>query len=407
MAWELPSEPVRALMRRGAKIVMASPQQWIDELDAATLAPEEMRAIREDADLANALRLTNRANLLHWATANAANPGAPVAPNLGPEPMGVARDVVRRGLNESVLQAYRIGQNVAWQRWMSIAFTLTSDPAELREMLDVSAKSIFTFIEATITGVAEQMNRERAELAAGTHAERLEVVELLMIGAPISPRRAELTLGYRLDQTHTGAVAWTDDPTDDSGVVDRVPELVERLTGCRPLVVVPSAATRWLWLPGSTGLDEAAVETALVTLPGLRVAIGTAAAGVNGFRRSHLDAVTTQRTMARLHTARRVATFETVRLVALITQNPDSAERFVADTLGGLAHASAELCDSVATYVAEQCNASRAAERLYTHRNTLLRRLARADTLLPRPLHTNLVKVAVALEVRRFSGGPD
>jgi DNA-binding PucR family transcriptional regulator len=36
------------------------------------------------------------------------------------------------------------------------------------------------------------------------------------------------------------------------------------------------------------------------------------------------------------------------------------------------------------------------------HRNTLLRRLARADTLLPRPLLERSVQVAVALEAVRW-----
>jgi DNA-binding PucR family transcriptional regulator len=58
----------------------------------------------------------------------------------------------------------------------------------------------------------------------------------------------------------------------------------------------------------------------------------------------------------------------------------------------------------VRTFVAEQCNASRAATRLYTHRNTLLRRLARAERLLPRPLAEASVDVAVALDVVRWRG---
>ncbi|MDT5184257.1 MAG: hypothetical protein QOJ20_2428 [Mycobacterium sp.] len=49
-------------------------------------------------------------------------------------------------------------------------------------------------------------------------------------------------------------------------------------------------------------------------------------------------------------------------------------------------------------------SASRAAARLYTHRNTLLRRLARADELLPRPLAESSVSVAVALGVLRWRG---
>ena len=51
-------------------------------------------------------------------------------------------------------------------------------------------------------------------------------------------------------------------------------------------------------------------------------------------------------------------------------------------------------------------NTSRTAERLYTHRNTVLRRLARADELLPCPLAENVVSVAAALEVLRWRGTP-
>ena len=60
--------------------------------------------------------------------------------------------------------------------------------------------------------------------------------------------------------------------------------------------------------------------------------------------------------------------------------------------------------DTVRVFVDSQCNASRAAARLYTHRNTLLRRLARADELLPRPLAEHSVSVAVALDVLRWTG---
>jgi DNA-binding PucR family transcriptional regulator len=64
-----------------------------------------------------------------------------------------------------------------------------------------------------------------------------------------------------------------------------------------------------------------------------------------------------------------------------------------------------EVRTAVLAFVNEQCNASRAATRLYTHRNTLLRRLTRAEQLLPRPLEENSVNVAVALDVLRWRGG--
>ena len=402
---ERPSERVRELIRRGAELVLNAQAEWLDELDQATLSAANVQELADDPVLNAATRRSTRANLLHWAAANVGDPGAPVPANLGPEPLGIARDLVRRGLSESALQAYRVGQNVAWQRWMAIAFGLTSDPVELQELLDVSARSLFDFVDATIAGIAEQVQVERDELTRGTHAERREAVALILGGAPISRQRAEARLGYNLEQTHTAAVVWGDDPECDSSQLDRATEaLVHGADVPRPLSVIASAATLWVWIPGNMALDVRRLEDKILELPGVRVALGSTARGIEGFRRSHLDAVTTQRMLARLNSTQRVAGYEDVELVSLVTQDPDRADHFVKRTLGELAAASPEIRTAVLTFVNEQCNASRAAARLYTHRNTLLRRLSRAEQLLPRPLGENSVHVAVALDMIRWSG---
>ena len=111
--------------------------------------------------------------------------------------------------------------------------------------------------------------------------------------------------------------------------------------------------------------------------------------------------------LARLHSTQRIASFETVQLVSLVTQDPDRADQFIKHTLGQLEAAGPELRAAVLTFVNEQCNVSRAAARLYTHRNTLLRRLSRAEQLLPRPLEENSVHVAVALEMVHWRGSID
>ena len=406
--WERPSDRVRELIRRGAELVLNAQAQWLEELDQATLSAANVQELADDPALNAATRRSTRANLLHWAAANVGDPGAPVPANLGPEPLSIARDLVRRGLGESALQAYRVGQNVAWQRWMAIAFGLTSDPHELQELLDVSARSLFGFVDATIAGIAEQIQVERDELTRGTHAERRETVALILDGAPISRQRAEARLGYSLEQTHTAAVVWGDEPDCDSSQLDRATEaLVHGPNAQRPLSVIASAATRWVWIAGNVAPDLRRLEEVIVRLPGVRVALGSTARGMEGFRRSHLDAVTTQHMLARLNSTQRVAGFEDIELVSLVTQDPDRADQFVKQTLGKLAAASPEIRAAVLTFVNEQCNASRAAARLYTHRNTLLRRLSRADQLLPRPLEENSVQVAVALDMVRWSGSSD
>jgi DNA-binding PucR family transcriptional regulator len=345
--------------------------------------------------------------VLAWAAANVRDPGAPVPANVVPELLAASRDLVRRGLRESAVRAYRIGQNALWEHWMSIAFELTTDPLDLRELLEVSARSLFSFIDITNAAIAAQIQTEFEELTHGTHAERREVVELIMAGAPISPQRAAGRLGYNLEQTHTAAVIWNELTESDSSQIDQASEALARIAAhaVRPLTVIASAATRWVWIPAKVAPDTPQLGKVIDDLRGVRVAIGSTAYGIEGFRRSHLDALTTQRLLARLHSTQRIASFGSIQLTSLVAENPERADQFIKDTLGDLETASPEVRTAVLAFVNEQCNASRAAAKLFTHRNTLLRRLTRADELLPRPLEENSVNVAVALDVLRWRGG--
>jgi DNA-binding PucR family transcriptional regulator len=401
MPWKPPSERVRELIRQCAQISVNPRAEWLEELDAAVLATNP--ALAGDPELAAAVSRSNRANMYFWGTANVRDPGAPVPPNTGPEPMTIAREVARRGLPAIILDGYRVGQGVAWRRLMEIAFELTSDPAELRELLDVCSRSVSAFIDATLAGIAEQIEQERDDLTRGTHAERRETVALILDGAPIARKRAEARLGYALTGPHIAAVIWGDDPAGDMARLDAAAEALGHAAVARPLTVLASTATRWVWIP-SRSIDTVALRNSIDAMPDIRVAIGPCADGIDGFRRSHFDAITTQQMMARLQSPQRVAQFADVELVALITADTDRATVFVRNTLGSLETAGSELQEFVRVFVDEQCNASRAAARLYAHRNTLLRRLARADELLPRPLAECSVNVAVALDVLRWLG---
>ncbi|MGC7094413.1 PucR family transcriptional regulator [Amycolatopsis lurida] len=399
-AWPTLSARGRRLFRRGAEIVLDLRPDWLEELHAASLGGQRMRPVAEDPVLAAATRRANLANLRHWAAANVSHPGKRVPANTAPELLESARDLVRRGLDESALEAYRTAQGVAWRRWMDICFELTDDPAALRELLNVSALSIATFIDDTVAAVTEQMKTERAELTRGAHAERRAAVTLLLEGAPISRARAEVQLGYGLTGRHTAAIIWSASGTA-SDQLEAAAEAVMRAAGAtHRLTVVAGAAALWVWLPVGT----APVSAELAAYPEARVTLGRPGTDVDGFRRSHLDAVTTQRMLTRLTSPRQFARYSDVQLAALLTAQPEQADEFLADTLGDLLTADAETRETVLTYVRELGNASRTAERLYTHRNTVLRRLARAGELLPQPLAENAISVAAALEVLRWRG---
>ncbi|MFD8594838.1 PucR family transcriptional regulator [Kitasatospora sp. NPDC059646] len=395
-----PPPRILELIRRGAEIALAPQPEWLAELDAATLAGETRRPIADDPVLSAGLRRVNRANLLRWAAANATAPGAPVPAPEGEEQRLMARDIVRRGLDEPALDSYRAGEAVAVRLWTRIACSLTADPEDLRELLDVSLRSISAFVDGCVAAMSAELRAERAALTGSNHADRMQAVALLLDGAPIARARAEARLGYPLAGRHTAAVLWIDDLDSDLAQLDRAADLLASAAGRPPILdVTASAATRWLWATARP--DPSALRAGLDRLPAVRIALGPTATGVNGFRRSHLDALTTQRMLARLASVQRLASHQDVELVALLTQDLEGADRFVRRVLGPLDGPPAE---AVRAYLAEQCNATRAAARLFTHRNTLLRRLAQADAVLPRPLAENPLEVAAALELRHWRG---
>jgi DNA-binding PucR family transcriptional regulator len=402
--WVRPAPGTAVLIRRIAEAVLAQPAEMVAELDRTILeaAAEPMRA---EPTLAAEVAASTRANLAHWATCTVRDPGARVPANLSPEVLAIARDALRRGVEDVLLPTYHAGQNLAWRYCLQIAFSLSSDPAELRDALDLTARSIFAFVDDTLAALQAQMERERAELTRGTHAERFEIVTLVLEGAPITSERAGARLRYDLGRRHTAAIVWSDPGAADHGDLARAAEALARAAGAhRPLTVIASASSLWVWFAAPAEADLDAARAAIDPIPGVRAALGPADAGIEGFRRSHLDAAVTQRLMFQMPAQLRVASFADVRLVALAAHDEERAAEFVARTLGDLAHADPELRHTLRVYIREQFSASRAARALFAHRNTVLGRLQRAERLLPAPLAHHGLEVGLALEIVHWLG---
>ncbi|MGX6448944.1 PucR family transcriptional regulator, partial [Patulibacter sp. S7RM1-6] len=238
MSWPPPSERVAVLLRAGAeRILDAATEEMFARVDAASLA-EHDAAVAEDPALLATFRRANRATIVHWAEAVLRDPGAPVPAHTGPEALTLARDLVRRGLDGRALEPYRAGQNAAWQAWMEIAFGLTADAALLHELLAVSARSIFAYVDATMAATYERIARERADLTRGTSAERLEMATLVLEGAPVEPGRASRRLAYDLEGAHVAAIAWSEGPGVPSGGLEQAAQaLADAVGAARPLAV--------------------------------------------------------------------------------------------------------------------------------------------------------------------------
>lgn len=400
----LRSPAVDDLIRRGAEAVLHAPASWFDEIDEAAFLAPDMQAMAEDPVLRTSVIRHTHGLLLHWAAANVAEPGEPVPPVLD-DLQDAARLMVYRGHTEAIVDAYRLGQNVVWRRWMKIAFSLTSNVDDLATMLDLTAASIGSFVDATITALTAQIADEREQFLGSREAKKLETVSVLINGGHADLPSTELVLGYRMNQVHTAIVVWTTDASPRLSELEQAADDVSHhLRAMNMVRVVASPGTVWAWL-GAIDMGQLRNLGSVIGIDRRwKVAVGSHGHGLDGFRTSHLDASTTQRMMARMDTPHVVGTFGDVEGILLLTASPDRADRFVTHTLGPLDNAHPELREAVRAYLSHQCNAAKAADSLHTHRNTVLRRIKHANELLPRAIDDNGLNIAMALEVKHWRG---
>jgi DNA-binding PucR family transcriptional regulator len=391
------------LVRAIARVFLDEPADLMAEMQAAVSAAAD-EPLRSEPVLAAEVAASTRANVLHWAASIARDPGGRVPANLTPEVLGIAREAFRRGIEQTVYTTYHAGQNVVWAYWMRTAFAQSQDPAVLRQVLAAGSESVAGFVADMVAALSEQLRRERAELVRGSHERRFEVVSLILHSAPITTGRASTQLGYDLRRRHIAAVLWTDPRHPDQAALAQAAEALGPATGAaQVLTVIASSSSVWAWLAAAADTDADALTAATASHPAVRIAVGPAGTGADAFRRSHFDAVATQRLMSR-RPGLRVARFADVQLVTLAIGDEQRAREFVARTLGELAGADPELRDTLGVYVREQFSASRTARALYAHRNTVLGRLQRAQRLLPLPLAGHGLEVGVALEIAQWLG---
>lgn len=393
-------------MRGAAERMLASSNDAVDDLFMAAQRGAGYRALVDEPRLAAAQWHMSKTYLLHWLSANIQAPGARVAPCTDGEVLQFARDLVRRGMDVDDLGSWRGAQHGAWAMWVDVCFAVTTDPGELLDLMKISERSMSTFIDDSIAALEDYVEAECSDIARGASAERHATVQLLLEGAPIPSERAESRLGYALTGSHVAAIAWVDS-SDEAPNLDAAAEAIMRVCGSRRRLTLNASSTAlWLWLPTATLPVVESIVAALTDHPGVRSAFGRPGRDLAGFRRSHLDAAAAQRVLARVGSLHRVVRYEDVALVSVLTADMALADQFVADTLGRLASAESVIRDTVLTYVREGFNGSAAADRLFTHRNTIERRLARADQLLPTPLSTNAASVVAALMLVQLRDTP-
>lgn len=319
------------------------------------------------------------------------------------------RDFVRRRIPlDQVLHGIRLGHSMMASALLEAASTVVDEPLRAVEMKRTS-ELLFRYMDDFASGMASEYLTEHDRWVTSAAAERAELVRSILDGKPVSAPSASATLGYPLDRHHLALVVWRDPGSVETpSDLQRVASRLLDGSGCSASLVVPfGASSVWVW---SSWRSRDVERPAFVApdLPGIKVAVGTLASGIDGFRQSHHEAYQAAE-LLRVGAAgpASVTWYADVELAVMLSRDPALARAFVARELGPLAAGSssaAELRETVAVYLACDRSLVRAAEILHVARNTVAYRVKKVEQETGRDLRVRRLEFECALRLAQGMG---
>jgi DNA-binding PucR family transcriptional regulator len=311
-------------------------------------------------------------HLLVCGPATAGSDGVPI------EAADLLQSTIQHGIPLiSLLEAYRAAQGLAvdwWQRRLEH----DAPPGLLAPATRTLSKLILTYIDAAAVLIRASYEEQRRTLDASPDGRRAHLIRRLLAGEPLDIDAAARTLGHPLSAHHVALVVSRDDHAAVQPDFAEVLSSIAHALGTVRTLTMPETRRRtYAWLSTSGRLDLTALR--VFSIPaGVRVATSGVHRGIEGFVQSHLDAVRTASVMRDQRTSDRVAIYEQVELVALLSRDPDDRDRFVRRVLGPIASTGADAeraRQTLRVFLASGSSPSRTAKQLGIHRNTVTYRL--------------------------------
>jgi PucR-like helix-turn-helix protein/diguanylate cyclase with GGDEF domain len=322
-----------------------------------------------------------------------------------------ARRLAQRGIPVTTLiRAYRVGQARFLRHCIDELLCQTPgdhvEGTSTQRMVEHVSDTLDRMIEQVIA--AYESARER--WVYNRSAVLTMRVRAVLAGDNVDVTAAETTLGYRLLQRHLGVVLWAEHrASTDHDPLERLGRVVSGLAVAAesqqtPLFVACDETSAWAWLaiaPGSVLRRDEAQAMIEKREPTVSVALGEPASGVEGFRRTHQQALSAQSVAlaAGSHHVP-VTSFVDVAPIAMMCVDIESTREWVRETLGGLAidsERNTRLRETVRVFLGTGGSYTSTAERLFLHRNTAQYRVQKAEELRGRPLREGRLDVELGL----------
>jgi hypothetical protein len=390
-------------LRRALANFTASPDWLADVSEAITEAIHtELPALNADPDLRASTHASTESvlRLLDEMIASGRPPAEAEPPAAA---IDYARELVRHGLPiDTLLRAYHVGQAIFFDRWAATLRSQIDDPLELARAIEEGAVWTFEYLRTLTPDLIQRYAAERERWVRSAAALRNDTVRALVDGDHSDVATASRRLRYELERAHLAFVVWNDEPDEsDLGALEsQAAKIAGELGAASPLLVPLGGRVVAAWI-GSRG--ELPAPPTL--LDGASAAFGRPGSGVDGFCRSHREALSARR-VAQL--ARRrpgtVTSFAAVALTALASADERAAREFVAAELGPLAADEEDvrrLAETLRAYLEERSSPRRTAQRLGVHENTIKNRVRAIEALRGRPADERIAETLVALRLAR------
>jgi DNA-binding PucR family transcriptional regulator len=322
-----------------------------------------------------------------------------------------ARRLAQRGIPATALiRAYRVGQARFLRHCIDQLLCQTPgdhiEGASTQRMVEHVSDTLDRIIEQVIA--AYESARER--WVRNRSAVLTMRVKLVLAGDNDDVQAAEAALGYRLQQQHLGVVLWDEKTASaDHDPLERLTRVASALAVAAgsphaPLFVPCDDNSAWAWLAISHGevlrRDEPQAVIGEWESP-VSIALGEPASGIEGFRRTHQQALRAQSVAlaARPHHIP-VTYFVDVAPIAMMCADIESAREWVRETLGALAvdsERNTRLRETARVFLQTGGSYTSTADQLFLHRNTAQYRVQKAEELRGRPFREGRLDVELAL----------
>jgi hypothetical protein len=289
----------------------------------------------------------------------------------------------------AVLHSFRIGHVVTMEAWLDAVERMDLPEAERLPLSRRVARFVTAYDNRLANLLGEEYERERVRAQLSPDKQRLRQIRRLIEGWSDEAEGLDYDLGFE----HIGVVAWG---SDARATLDDLANLLGRKLLWAP--AEDELLMAWLGAPVSDGEERSRLHR-FQPRGSTRITVGNAAAGLEGFRRTHREAGEAQVVATRR--PRPVTLYEEVALEALALRNEVVAREFAESVLGHLNQADerGQLRQTLRAYFASSQNGASAAAALGVHEQTVSRRLSAIERLIGSPVNQRRAELELALRL--------